>query len=129
SETAPTSQQLEDLLAAWYINISVRSNGVVIMKDGQTLSVGTGEQDRVGAVEQAIWKYENKYKGDVTLADSVMASDGFFPFPDAVEVAAEAGITAIIAPAGSLRDADVIKRANELGVALTHAPERIFSHH
>ena len=58
-----------------------------------------------------------------------MASDGFFPFADGVEVAAAAGITAIIAPAGSLKDADVIKRANELGVALYHAPERIFSHH
>lgn len=129
SEKTPTPQQMDDLLASWYVNISVRSNGVVIMKDGQTLSVGTGEQDRVGAVEQAIWKYENKYKGTATLEGAVMSSDGFFPFPDAVEVAAEAGITAIIAPAGSLRDADVIKRANELGVALTHAPERIFSHH
>ena len=129
SEKVPTAQQLDDLLASWYINISVRSNGVVIMKDGQTLSVGTGEQDRVGAVEQAIWKFENKYEGTSTLEGAVMSSDGFFPFPDAVEVAAEAGITAIIAPAGSLRDADVIKRANELGVALTHAPERIFSHH
>jgi phosphoribosylaminoimidazolecarboxamide formyltransferase / IMP cyclohydrolase len=58
-----------------------------------------------------------------------MASDGFFPFEDGIEVAAEAGVTAIIAPAGSLRDADVIKRANELGVAFIHAPERIFSHH
>ena len=129
SEKEPTTQQLDDLLAAWYINLSVRSNGVVIVKDGQTLSVGTGEQDRVGAVEQAIWKYQNKYEGDATLDGSVMASDGFFPFEDGVEVAAEAGITAVIAPAGSLRDADVIKRANELGVALVHAPERIFSHH
>ena len=58
-----------------------------------------------------------------------MSSDGFFPFEDGVEVAAKAGVKAIIAPAGSLRDADVIKRANELGVALIHAPERIFSHH
>jgi phosphoribosylaminoimidazolecarboxamide formyltransferase/IMP cyclohydrolase len=58
-----------------------------------------------------------------------MSSDGFFPFPDAVEVAAVAGVKAILCPAGSLRDADVIKRANELGVALFHAPERIFSHH
>jgi phosphoribosylaminoimidazolecarboxamide formyltransferase/IMP cyclohydrolase len=58
-----------------------------------------------------------------------MSSDGFFPFPDAVEVAAKAGITAIISPAGSLKDATVIVRANELGVALYHAPERIFSHH
>ncbi|MBN1863923.1 MAG: hypothetical protein JW808_03385 [Victivallales bacterium] len=129
SEKIPDEQQKKDLVAAWYININVRSNGVVIVKDGQALSVGTGEQDRVGAVEQAIWKYRNKYKGVSTLQGAVMASDGFFPFEDGVEVAAEAGITAIIAPPGSLRDADVIKRANDLGVALVYAPERIFSHH
>ena len=58
-----------------------------------------------------------------------MSSDGFFPFEDGVEAAAKAGIKAIISPSGSLRDADVVKRANELGVALYHAPERIFSHH
>jgi phosphoribosylaminoimidazolecarboxamide formyltransferase/IMP cyclohydrolase len=129
SKIAPTKEQAADLLFAWYVNINVRSNGVVIAKNGQTLSIGTGEQDRVGAVEQAIWKYKNKYEGKEEIKDSVMASDGFFPFPDAVEVAAKAGITAIISPAGSLKDADVIKRANELGIALIHAPERIFSHH
>jgi len=129
SNKTSTKEQLDDLLAAWYININVRSNGVVIMKNGQTLSVGTGEQDRVGAVEQAIWKFEQKYEGKETLQDAVMSSDGFFPFEDGIEVAAKAGITAIISPAGSLRDADVIKRANELGVSLIHAPERVFSHH
>ena len=107
----------------------MRSNGVVIVKNGGTISVGTGEQDRVGAVEQAIWKYENKYEGKEIIQESVMASDGFFPFPDAVEVAAKAGVTVIISPAGSMRDAAVIARANELGVALYHAPERVFSHH
>ena len=66
---------------------------------------------------------------DVQMVRPVMASDGFFPFPDGVEVAAKAGVTAIIAPSGSLKDADVIQRANELGVALFHAPERVFSHH
>ncbi len=129
SKITPSPSQLDDLLAAWYINLSVRSNGVVILKNGQTLSVGTGEQDRVGAVEQAVWKFKNKYEGDENIVDAVMASDGFFPFPDAVEVAAEAGVSAIIAPAGSLKDADVIKRANELNVALVYAPERVFSHH
>lgn len=124
-----TSRQLQDLLFAWYVNLSVRSNGVVIAKNGQTLSVGTGEQDRVGAIEQAIAKYRQKYQGENTLAGAVMASDGFFPFADGVETAAASGITAILAPSGSLKDADVIKRANELGVALYHAPERIFSHH
>jgi phosphoribosylaminoimidazolecarboxamide formyltransferase/IMP cyclohydrolase len=129
SAVIASKEQLDDLLSAWYVNISVRSNGVVIMKNGQTLAVGTGEQDRVGAVEQAITKFREKYEGSEKIEGSSMASDGFFPFPDAVEKAAEAGIKAIIAPAGSLRDADVIKRANELGVALYHAPERIFSHH
>jgi len=107
----------------------VRSNGVIIVKKGGSLAVGTGEQDRVGAVEQAIWKYQNKYEGPETIEGSSMASDGFFPFADGVEVAAEAGVRAIIAPAGSLKDADVIARANELGVAMCHAPERVFSHH
>jgi AICAR transformylase/IMP cyclohydrolase PurH len=129
SEIKATPEQLNDLLFAWYVNLSVRSNGVVIAKNGQTLAVGTGEQDRVGAVEQAIVKYRQKYSGINALDESVMSSDGFFPFPDAVEIAAEAGITAIICPSGSLRDADVIKRANELNVALYYAPERIFSHH
>ena len=124
-----TPEQLRDLLFAWHVNLSVRSNGVVIVQNGQTLSVGTGEQDRVGAIEQAIVKFNQKYSGDGKLEGSVMSSDGFFPFEDGVETAAKAGVKAIIAPAGSLRDADVIKRANELGVALYHAPERIFSHH
>ncbi|HBC86234.1 MAG TPA: IMP cyclohydrolase [Lentisphaeria bacterium] len=129
STVKPKPGQMEDLLAAWYINLSVRSNGVVIMKNGQTLAVGTGEQDRVGAVEQAVWKYNNKYQGNENIKDAVMASDGFFPFPDAVEVAAEAGVSAMISPPGSIKDAEVIQRANELGVALVHAPERCFSHH
>ncbi len=129
STVAASAAQLEDLLFAWYVNINVRSNGVVIAKNGQTLSVGTGEQDRVGAIEQAIAKFNAKYLGASTLDGAVMASDGFFPFADGVETAAAAGVTAIIAPSGSLKDAEVIKRANELGVALYHASERIFSHH
>ena len=128
STVQATEAQKEDLLTAWYINISVRSNGVVMVKNGGTLCVGTGEQDRVGAVEKAIEKFR-KYEGKETFQDCVMASDGFFPFYDGVEVAAKAGVTAIIAPAGSIKDAEVIQRANELGVALYHAPERVFSHH
>ncbi len=129
SEISADAGQLEDLLFSWYVNLSVRSNGVVIARDGQTLAVGTGEQDRVGAVENAITKFNRKYRGAGTLEGAVMSSDGFFPFPDGVEIAAAAGVTAIIAPSGSLRDAEVVKRANELGVALYYAPERIFSHH
>lgn len=129
SSVTPSAQQLTDMLTAWYVNLSVRSNGVVIVKNGETIAVGTGEQDRVGAVEQAIWKYKNKYEGEQELAGAVMSSDGFFPFPDAIETAAPEGVSAFIAPSGSIKDAAVIRRANELGVALYHAPERIFSHH
>ena len=124
-----SEQEKKDLIAAWYININVRSNGVIFVKNGETISVGTGEQDRVGAIEQAIAKFKTKYEGEEEMEGSVMASDGFFPFPDGVETAAEAGVTAIISPAGSIKDAAVVQRANELGVALYHAPERIFSHH
>ncbi len=129
STVEANEQQLQDLVTAWYINLSVRSNGVVLVRNGGTLAVGTGEQDRVGAVEQALIKFREKYQGAETAAGSAMASDGFFPFPDGVEVAAAGGVRAIVAPAGSLRDAAVIERANQLGVALRHAPERIFSHH
>jgi phosphoribosylaminoimidazolecarboxamide formyltransferase/IMP cyclohydrolase len=129
SEIEASEQRKRDILFAWYVNLSVRSNGVVIVKDGQTLAVGTGEQDRVGAIEQAVEKFRQKYTGDATLEDAVMSSDGFFPFEDGLLVAAKAGIKAVISPAGSLRDADVIKCANENKVALYHAPERVFSHH
>ena len=64
-----------------------------------------------------------------SIQGAVMASDGFFPFADGIEVAAKEGVTAVIAPAGSIKDAEVIQRANELGVAFFHAPERVFSHH
>ncbi len=129
STVPATPAQKRDLLIAWYMNISVRSNGVVIVKNGGTLAVGTGEQDRVGAVEKAVAKYREKYRGQESIQGAAMASDGFFPFPDGVEVAAAAGVRAIVAPAGSLKDAEVIARANELGVAFCHAPERVFSHH
>ena len=83
----------------------------------------------MGQYKEAIAKYKCKYEGDEDIQGSVMSSDGFFPFADGVETAAAAGVTAIMSPAGSIKDADVVKRANELGIALYHAPERIFSHH
>ncbi len=129
STVIAAESQLVDLLNAWHVCISVRSNGVVIFKNGVSLAIGTGEQDRVGAVEKAIAKYHEKYHGREKIQGAVMASDGFFPFHDAIELAAREGITAMIAPSGSINDASVIVRANELDVALYHAPERIFSHH
>lgn len=125
----PDPRELDDLLFAWYVNIHVRSNGVVIAKNGQTLAVGTGEQDRVGAVEQAVAKAGAKYTGDETLDGAVMASDGFFPFRDGVDAAAKAGIRAIVQPGGSVSDYDVIAACNEQDIAMVFSGERCFSHH
>jgi phosphoribosylaminoimidazolecarboxamide formyltransferase/IMP cyclohydrolase len=124
-----TAQELDDLLFAWYVNIHVRSNGVVIAKNGQTLAVGTGEQDRVGAVSQAIFKAGEKYSGTETMEGAVMSSDGFFPFRDAVEAATSKGISAIVQPGGSINDYDAIESCNESGTAMVFSHERCFSHH
>jgi AICAR transformylase/IMP cyclohydrolase PurH len=123
------ARELDDLLFAWYVNIHVRSNGVVIVKNGQTLAVGTGEQDRVGAVQQAVVKAKSKYKGDETLEGAVLASDGFFPFRDGVDAAICEGIAAICQPGGSVSDYDVIAACNETNTAMVFTGERCFSHH
>ena len=125
----PTERELDDLLFAWYVNIHVRSNGVVIAKNGQTLAVGTGEQDRVGAVQQAVVKAKAKYKGKETLEGSVMSSDGFFPFRDAVDSATSAGVAALAQPGGSVNDYEAIEACNEVGATMVFALERCFSHH
>ncbi|MBI4556695.1 MAG: IMP cyclohydrolase [Candidatus Hydrogenedentes bacterium] len=125
----PTTQEADDLLFAWYVNIHVRSNGCVIAKNGETLAVGTGQQDRVGAVEQAIAKAQTKYKGAQTLDGAVIASDGFFPFRDSVDIAARAGIRAFVQPGGSVNDYEVVEACNEAGAAMAFTMERCFSHH
>lgn len=125
----PDARELDDLLFAWYVNIHVRSNGVVIAKNGQTLAVGTGEQDRVGAVDQAMIKAEKKYKGRETMQGAVMSSDGFFPFRDAVRSATDRGITAIVQPGGSMNDYDAIDECNSTNTAMVFSLERCFSHH
>ncbi len=128
-EREPTSQELDDLLFAWYVNIHVRSNGCVIAKNGQTICVGTGEQDRVGAVQQALVKAKDKYQGKETLEGAAMSSDGFFPFRDAVDAATSKGISAIVQPGGSVNDYDAIKACNEANTTMMFAMERCFSHH
>ena len=125
----PTDRELADLLLAWYVNIHVRSNGVVIVRNGQTLAVGTGQQDRVGAVQQALEKARTKYSGSESLEGSVLASDGFFPFRDSIDIAARAGITAFCQPGGSVSDYEVIEACNELGATMVFTGERCFSHH
>jgi len=128
-DAKPTPSQMEDLLFSWYVNLSVRSNGVVIAQNGVTLAVGTGQQDRVAAVRQAIAKAHEKFKGAETLEGSVLSSDAFFPFRDSVDACAEAGIKAIVQPGGSVRDWEVIRACNEHGIAMVFTGERCFSHH
>lgn len=125
----PTERESADLLFAWYVNIHVRSNGCVLVQNGQTLAVGTGEQDRVGAVEQAVAKAKTKYKGNESLEGAVMSSDGFFPFRDAVDAATREGVSAIVQPGGSVNDYDAIVACNEAGAAMVFSMERCFSHH
>jgi len=125
---SPTPEEARDLLFAWYVNFNVRSNGVVIARQGRTLAVGTGQQDRVGAVEQAIAKAKN-YFGAETIKGAALSSDGFFPFRDSIDTCAEAGITSIIQPGGSLRDFEVIEACNEHGLSMVFTGERCFSHH
>ena len=121
----PTDRELDDCLTAWYVNINVRSNGIVFVKDGAAISVGTGEQERIGAVEQAIDKAGKKGH---SLKGAVMSSDAFFPQRDSIDAVAREGVTAVVWPAGSLNDAVVIEAANEHGVALMATLERCFLH-
>ena len=128
-EKEPSAQELEDLMFSWYVNIHVRSNGVIICKNGQTVCVGTGQQDRVGAVQMALDKYKDKYKGTEDIKGAVLASDGFFPFRDSIDLMAKVGITAVVQPGGSVADYEVIKACNEHGISMVFTGERCFSHH
>ena len=121
----PTPQQMEDLLFAWYVTTGVRSNGVVIVREGRTLAVGTGQQERVGAVEQAIQKAREKGH---ELDGSVLASAGFFPFRDSIDLIAGAGIRAVIQPGGSVKDGEVFEACKEHGIGMVFSGERCFGH-
>lgn len=119
------SELQDDCVTSWYLNINTRSNGVVFVRDGMALAVGTGQQERIGAVEQAIAKA--KQKGH-SLEGSVMSSDAFFPNRDCIDAAAKEGVRAIVWPAGSMNDAGIIDAANEHGIALAATLERCFLH-
>ena len=118
----PTKEEMEDLLFAWKAAKSVKSNGVVIVKDKATIGIGLGEVNRVWAVQNAIERAGEKVKG------AVLASDGFFPFKDSIELLAKAGITAIIQPGGSLKDNEVIEEADKNGIAMIITGIRHFKH-
>lgn len=132
TKRAPTVQELADLKFAFKVAKHVKSNAIVYAKDGATAGVGAGQMSRVDSARIAAWKAEAAAR-EAGLAEpltrgSVVASDAFFPFPDGLLTAAEAGVTAVIQPGGSMRDADVIKAADEKGLAMVFTGIRHFRH-
>ena len=118
----PTDSQLAELLFAWKVCKHVKSNAIVISRDRTTIGVGAGQMNRVGSVKIALEQAGEASRG------ATLASDGFFPFDDSVRTAAAAGIEAIVQPGGSLRDADSIKAADELGLVMILTGVRHFLH-
>lgn len=125
TQASPSAPALQDLEFANILVKHTKSNAIVLAKDRQLLGSGTGQTSRVDALEQAIAK-AGKFNFD--LHGAVMASDAFFPFPDCVEIAANAGITAIVQPGGSIRDQDSIDACNARGTAMCMTGNRHFKH-
>ena len=118
------------MLFAWTVVRHVRSNAIVIAKDGATLGIGAGQMSRVDSVRLAVEKCRDARgeEADALLAGSAVASDAFFPFADGPELAIEAGSTAVIQPGGSKRDAEVIDACDAAGVAMVFTKHRHFRH-
>lgn len=127
TDRAPSEKEMEDLLFAWRVVKLVKSNGIALVKDKQTVGIGPGQVNRVWATRQAIDHARELIDEDATKG-AVLASDAFFPFDDCVEAAHQAGITAIIQPGGSIRDEDSIKKCNEYGIAMVFTGMRHFKH-
>lgn len=125
TEIAPTPQQIEDMLFAWTVIKFVKSNAIIFCKDYMTIGVGAGQMSRVYSTKIAAIKAADE---NLEVEGSVMASDAFFPFRDGIDAAAETGIAAIIQPGGSMRDDEVIRAANEHGLAMVFTGMRHFRH-
>ena len=121
----PTEKELQDLLFAWKVVKFVKSNAIVYCKDYMTIGVGAGQMSRVYSAKIAAIKAADE---KLDVKDSVMASDAFFPFRDGIDSASEVGITAVIQPGGSMRDKEVIKAADEYGIAMVFSGIRHFRH-
>lgn len=125
TKRAPTDTERRDLLFAWRAVASVKSNAIVLARDGATIGIGAGQMSRVDAAFLAAHKA--KGAGHAT-SGAALGSDAFFPFRDSVDHAASAGVTAIVQPGGSVRDAEVIAAADEHGIAMVFTGQRLFRH-
>jgi phosphoribosylaminoimidazolecarboxamide formyltransferase/IMP cyclohydrolase len=126
----PSEEQWQDMLFAWTVSRRVRSNAIVIAKDGATLGIGAGQMSRVDSVRLAVEKCREARDADADalLAGSALASDAFFPFADGPELAIQAGTTSVIQPGGSKRDAEVIEACESASVAMVFTKHRHFRH-
>lgn len=124
TERKPSAEELADMNFGWRVVKHVKSNAIVVVKDGATVGVGAGQMNRVGSAEIAL--EEAKAAGHTE--GLVLASDGFLPFDDTVEFASKYGVTAIVQPGGSIRDEDSIKKANEKGITMLFTGMRHFKH-
>lgn len=122
TETKVVDELWDDVSFAWELVRHVKSNAIVLAKDTSLVGVGAGQMSRVDSVEIAIDKAGDRARG------SVLASDAFFPFPDSIEAAAEAGIVAVIQPGGSRRDDEVIEACNKYNLPLVLTGRRHFKH-
>ncbi len=125
TQRAPSEQEMSDLLFAWKVVKFVKSNAIVYCRGGQTIGIGAGQMSRVYSARIAGIKAADE---GLEVKGSVMASDAFFPFRDGIDSAAEAGITAVIQPGGSMRDEETIAAANEHGMAMVFTGMRHFRH-
>ncbi len=123
----PTDKELEDMMFTWKIVKYVKSNGIALGKDKQSIGIGPGQVNRIWAAKQSIEHSKELINKDI-VKGSVLASDAFFPFADCVEAAHEAGITAIIQPGGSVRDQESIDKCNEYGISMIFTKMRHFRH-
>ncbi|PQV55587.1 phosphoribosylaminoimidazolecarboxamide formyltransferase/IMP cyclohydrolase [Defluviimonas denitrificans] len=132
TKRAPSAAEIADLLFAWKVAKHVKSNAIVYVKGGATVGIGAGQMSRVDSTRIAARKSADMAEAlglsEPTVKGSVVASDAFFPFPDGLLTAAEAGATAVIQPGGSMRDADVIAAADAAGLAMVFTGQRHFRH-
>jgi phosphoribosylaminoimidazolecarboxamide formyltransferase / IMP cyclohydrolase len=128
----PTNRELADLKFAFRVAKHVKSNAIVYAKDGATVGIGAGQTSRVDSSRIAAWKAAEAARSaglsESLAKGSVVASDAFFPFADGLLAAADAGATAVIQPGGSVRDDEVIKAADEAGLAMVFTGHRHFRH-
>ncbi|PCR92758.1 bifunctional phosphoribosylaminoimidazolecarboxamide formyltransferase/IMP cyclohydrolase [Natrinema ejinorense] len=127
TEREPTDEELESMVFAWQTLKHVKSNGILFATGTETVGIGMGQVSRVDAVRLAAMKADEHAEGK-DAEGAIMASDAFFPFPDGIEEAAEAGIDAVIQPGGSVNDEDVIEAADEHGMAMAFTGQRSFRH-